>query len=221
MDIQQLLDSARLPEKDVPLCLRGDLLAEWDAASAALAEAQRQAQVEDSLDAGGPVPGLMERVEAIREQMAQSSVTFRLRAVSRRRWTALYAEHPPRDGDKTDALTGFNRDTFYDALTYECIVEPKITPQQWERLADNLSSAQFDTLAEAAWTVNRRDVDVPFSLAASRAPTRTELASERPEDLVSALNGSTDGSLPSSTNTTANGSSPPARKRSGTKNSKH
>jgi hypothetical protein len=181
MDIKQLLETAKLPEKEVRICLRADLVADFEAAEAELAEAQRTARAENSLGAGAGIKTLAERVTAIRDQMAAASGTFRLRAVPRRKWTALYAEHPPREGDARDAATGFNRETFFEALTRACIVDPEISDAEWEALADHLSAAQWDALVDAAWQVNQTGVDVPFSLAASRALSTTEPASERPE----------------------------------------
>lgn len=221
MDIKQLLETAKLPEKEVRICLRADLTADFEAAEAALAEAQRAARAANSLDAGADIKALAERVEAVRHEMAAASATFRLRAVGRRQWTQLYAEHPPRDGDQRDAVTGFNRDTFFEALTKACIADPQISDAQWEQLAELLSSAQWDALVDAAWDVNQKGVDVPFSSAASRALSTTAPASERPEGSESLSVDSTAGSPPPSTSTTKAGALPaPARKRSGTKNSK-
>lgn len=221
MDIKQLLDSAKLPEKEVRICLRADLLADFEAAEAALAQAQRAARAENSLEAGSDIHAYAARVNAIRDEMASASATFRLRAVGRRKWTALYADHPPREGDARDAATGFNRETFFEALTRACIVDPEISDTQWDALAELLSAAQWDALVDAAWEVNQAGVDIPFSSAASRALSTTEPASERPEDSASASNGSTAGSpSPSTSTATTAASSRPAPKRSGTKSSK-
>lgn len=220
MDIKELLDTAKLPEKEVRICLRADLTADFEAAEAELAEAQRAARAANTLDAGAGIAARAERVEAIRNEMAGASATFRLRAVPRRRWTKLYAEHPPREGDHRDAATGFNRDSFFEALTRACIVDPQISDAEWEQLADLLSAAQWEKLVDASWEVNQQGVDVPFSSAASRALSTSAPASERPEDSESLSNDSMAGSPPPSTSAKGTASSPPARKRSGTRNSK-
>jgi hypothetical protein len=220
MDIEELLAAAKLPEKELRICLRGDLYAELAAAEAALGEAERQAKADGSLAAGTGRREAAERVARVRERMLAASAVFRLRAVSRRLYTELLGKHPPRDGDARDAATGFNRDEFFDALTFESIAEPAMNAEQWQRLADRLSDPQFEALTEAAWEINRQGVDVPFSSAASLALLSTGAGSGRPEDSASASSGSTAGSPSPSTSTTAGGSSRPARKRSGTKSSK-
>lgn len=166
MDISEALAGAKLPEKVVSICLRGDLQADFEQAERELEESRR-AEV-DSLAAGSQTRQVAERIEALRKEMADHSVDFRLRAVGRRRWTALLAEHTPRPDSDTDKAVGVNEETFYDALIRECTAEPTLTDEQWTLLLDNqLTSAQFDQLAMAAWRLNRRDVDVPFSPAAS------------------------------------------------------
>lgn len=219
MDMQALLASAKLPEKEVRICLRADLLVAFEAAEAALAEQQRRAG--DSLGAGEGIEAAAQRVVDISDEMAAASAVFKLRAVGRRRWTALYAEHPPRPDDKRDAMTGFNRDAFFDALVKACIVEPEISDSDWEALANLLSAAQWDALVEAAWDVNQAGVDVPFSSAASRALNRSEPASERPTGSESLSSGSTVGSRSPRTSTTGKAaSSRRSPKRSGTPSSK-
>lgn len=219
MDMQALLASAKLPEKEVRICLRADLLVEYEAAEAALAEAQKHAS--DSLGAGEGVEAAAQRVVDLGDEMAAASAVFRLRAVGRRRWTALYAEHPPRPDDKRDAMTGFNRDSFFDALVKACIVDPQMSDGQWEQLAELLSAAQWDALVEAAWDVNQAGVDVPFSSAASRALNRTDPASERPTSSESLSSDSTAGSRSPRTSTTSKAASPRrSPKQSGTPNSR-
>lgn len=220
MNIDDLLASARLAEDTVPICLRPDLLAEYKDAESALEEAERAHATEGSLDAGDKLAAAAV-VEELREQMLAASVTFTVRALPRKRWTALYGEHPPREGDDGDARVGFNRDTFYDALVRECVVEPQLSAEQWDALDATLSSAQFASLRTTAWLVNSADVDVPFLLAASRGHTSTGPASAQPAASGSAPSGSTAGSRSPSTNTTKTaGSSRRAPKSNGTPSSK-
>lgn len=219
MDIKQLLESAKLPEKEVRIGLRADLLVAFEAAEAELAELQRQAG--ESLGAGEGIEAAAQRVVDIGDEMAAASAVFRLRAVGRRKWTDLYAEHPPRPDDKRDAMTGFNRDSFFDALVKACIVDPQISDAEWDALADLLSAAQWEALVDAAWEVNQSGVDVPFSSAASRALNRTGPASERPTGSESLSSDSTGGSPSPRTRTTSKGgSSRRSPKQSGTPNSR-
>lgn len=168
-DFTKLLAGAKLPESTVPVCLRGDLAADHEAAERELEQAQKAAT--DSL-AGSGVGALVDRIEALEAEMRAHTYPFRLRALPRPLWRALVAQHPPRRGEDNEILdadrSGVNTETFYDAIIRACLVDPELTGEQWEQLNGSLTDRQYDELADAAWGLNRREVDIPFSLAASR-----------------------------------------------------
>jgi hypothetical protein len=166
VDIHAALSGAQLPERSVAVCLRGDLTAEIESAERELraAEADPGAGMEDA----GRLRELAEHVERLRDEMRAASVDVRLRALPRWRWSELMRAHPPRDDSDSDKALGVNEETFFDALVRACLVEPELSDEDWARLLSVLTSAQYDALATAAWTVNRGSVDVPKSLVASR-----------------------------------------------------
>ena len=137
----------------------------------------------------------------MREEMLADSVEFRFRALPRLAYTQLLREHKPRDDDEFDKAQGFNADTFFEAIIRACLVEPELDDEDWLALLGDgtvknpgvLSSAQFDKLADCAYSVNRRDVNVPFLQAAWQPQPISEDVSKRPNDAVSARNGSTVG----------------------------
>ncbi|MGC5033082.1 hypothetical protein [Micromonospora sp. DT229] len=169
-DFKSRLANAKLPERTVPICLRGDLVAEFEDLERQLTEALQAST--DSLEKAAP-EGIAERMEQLRQEMRDETEIFRLRAMPRPRWRAFIAEHPPRKGedgevDERDRATGVNMDTFYEALIQESVIAPVIDAEDWPVLIEALTSRQFDELADAAWGLNRREVDIPFSPAASR-----------------------------------------------------
>lgn len=181
-DIKSILAEARLPERTVPICLRGDLVATHEELERQLEEANRKAG--DSL-AGNGAGELVDKIEALQEEMRAATVTFRLRALPKPAWRALLAEHPPRhdDDDKPlaeDAVVGVNMDTFWDAIARACLVEPEVDDETWALMAGpdgKLTDNQLGRLADAAWAVNRGDVSVPFSRAVSQARRTTSTES--------------------------------------------
>lgn len=170
-DALELIRSAKLPERIVHLCLRGDLAAEHERLSAELSAAQRSNTT--SLAGNSHAARLAEDIRALEELMAESTVAFRLRALPRRQWAQLVAAHPPRrdEGGRvvdTDA-SGVNIDEFMADALRRCVVDPVLADEDWTSLVDEcLTDAQYTQLSDAAWALNRREVDVPFSLAASR-----------------------------------------------------
>lgn len=164
-----IIAAAKLPERSAELCLRGDLVARFQDLYRELKAAQEREKGGGSLD-GGESLGLARQIDELRQEMAAHSVTFTFRGLPRTTkdpakatWSALLAAHPPRDGDDQDKLLGLNRDTFYPALVRASLVDPVLDEDDWATLDGSLSDGQFQALVNAAWMVNARDVDVPFS----------------------------------------------------------
>ena len=165
-----LLKEGRLPERQVDICLRGELVAEFEAADAALTEALRRPG--DSKEGSGTAE-LLQRIEAIQAEMRDSTYTFRIRALDRLAFRDLQNAHPPRDGDEPDETVGFNRSTFFTALLIATTYDPVLTAEEWEELLTKLTERQYGDLTDAAWFSNRDAVSVPFSKAALLARRNT------------------------------------------------
>ena len=127
-------------------------------------------------------------MEELREQMQAGTVVFRVRSIGRRAFQALIAQHPPRCGDDGELLpqdkaVGVNTDTVWDPVLRACIVEPVLAADRLTHVLDEvLSDGQYDRLAALAWSVNRGQVDVPFSSAASRLRRTSGAGSNQPAD---------------------------------------
>ena len=174
-DAKAILAAARLPQRSVELCLRGDLVARWQELQREFTDAERDDKVHDSL-AGGTARPIAEKIKKLQEEMQEHTLVLQLHALPRRKWTALVTAHPPREDNKSDQLLGLNAETFYDALVRACVAEPTLDADDWAHLDEVLSDGQWQALNNAAWAVNARDVDVPFSHRASQI-----LASSAPE----------------------------------------
>lgn len=180
-DLKTMLTEARLPQRTVPICLRGDLVAELETLERQLEDANRRPV--DSLEGNG-TSELVDRIEALQQEMRDSTVTFTLRALPKPAWRKLLAEHPPRQGEdgephKDDAAIGLNMETFWDSMVRACLVDPPIDDDTWELMAGpdgRLTDRQLGRLSDIAWEVNRGDVSIPFSPGVSRARGRTEPA---------------------------------------------
>ncbi len=173
IDIDALIDAAQPAQRSIALCLRGDLVSAYEELERRLEDADA-ADSRDSLAAGGPQAAIVAEMDALREQMKASTITVVMRAMSRKAFRKLADQHPPKrdeEGkpDPDDARAGFNTDTFHEPLIRACWASPVISRARMTVLLDEkLSPNQFQKLSQAAWDVNVDDVDVPFSLAASR-----------------------------------------------------
>ncbi len=191
---KELIRSAKLPERSVPTCLQADLVAEHESVERKLKEAKDHRA--RRLDSGSDAQALSARLVELEAEMAEHTIEFRLRAMPRKQWKRLIAAHPPRkaeDGtvEERDKYIGVNVDSFFTALVRASVVEPQLDAEDWRVLLGDdeqddgqqdedaaetpedgvLTDRQFDQLADAAWELNRADVDVPFSRAALRTQT--------------------------------------------------
>jgi hypothetical protein len=177
-DFLTMMADARLPERTVPICLRGDLTAAHEELERKLEDAQRRPV--DSLEGNG-TGELAEQILALEAAMRDHSYTFVVRALPKPAWRKFVAEHGPRvdpvtgDPDAGDVRVGFNQETFYDDVVRACVIDPVLDSAGWTELLDTkLTDRQIGDLADAAWAVNRGTVDVPFSHAASRSRRATD-----------------------------------------------
>jgi hypothetical protein len=169
-DFQTLLKGAKLPERTVDVCLRGDLRTEFEALERELEQAQQRGA--DSL-AGHGTGELVDRIEAVQAEMREHTYRFVMRAMPKPVWRALIADHPPRrDADGAladeDRIMEVNVDTFWDDLIRRSIIDPELDDGAWAQLQDALTDYQFSELGAAAWGLNRSEVDVPFSHVVSK-----------------------------------------------------
>ncbi|ETK36124.1 hypothetical protein [Microbispora sp. ATCC PTA-5024] len=153
---------AKLPTKAVPLCLRGDLQAEYEGL-------ERDLQLlKDRQKRGGTLSGtsdelraLEEKMAVLREEMQDSTQTFTMRALSKKQFSDLKAAKPPREEDKADGLD-YNGETFPVALVAACLVDPALTVPQVEELVDTVfTQGQWDLLFWQGLLLNRGTVDIP------------------------------------------------------------
>jgi hypothetical protein len=177
-NFKKMLGEAKRPERSVPLCLRGDLVADFEQVERELEAAQKKSS--DSL-AGGGIAKLVDQLDALTEQMRDHTYDVRLRAMPKPEFRALVAAHPPRRAEDSseiverDRYVGVNSETFFDALIRACVVDPELDDAEWKTLLEEtLTDKQFDALSDAAWYLNRGDVDIPFSRAASRLKQASE-----------------------------------------------
>lgn len=165
------LAKAKLPRRTVEICLAGDLVAEFENLERQLDEAARR-PASDSIEDDGGVTAIAEQMEALRQQMREDSHTFVVQALPRPAYQRLKDEHPPRESEdgeirREDVILDANYDTFLTPLLRASLVDPVLDDATWADLESKISDSQFNALVNAAVTVNKGGLSVPFSRAAS------------------------------------------------------
>lgn len=164
-----MITEARLPERTVDVCLRGDLVADFQALEAELDAARIAAG--DSLDTG--TGEIIAKMEAIQSLMRENTYPVRLRALKGPDFRALLAQHPARrnEAGEIDAAErgfDFNVDTFFEPLLRACMIDPELVAKDdWNQFLGAITDYQFNELAITCLNICRGKVDIPFSLVAS------------------------------------------------------
>jgi hypothetical protein len=178
---QDKIANAKLPRLTVPICLRGDLVAEIERLDRELVAASSSPST--GMEDGARLRELAERIEDLRTEMREdgNNHDFVLQALPGRDYRALKAQHPPRLDDEGDVvagdrLLGANIDTLAEPLLRACCVDPELDDATWRSLEPVLTDGQYDQLVNAALLVNQGKVTVPFSRAASKVMRSTEPA---------------------------------------------
>lgn len=178
-DLHAKLAAAKLPERTVEICLRGDLQADFE-------ELERQLDVAVDQPSGRVVGNeeaqrLVKQIEQLRAEMKDSTQVFRLRAFPRGRYAALMADHPAVPGDERTAGLGYNPETFFEDALRRSVIDPaEIDDATWTTLLDSITDQQYSELVTTVQVLNTRPVSVPFSRAALRM-TRASALESKPQ----------------------------------------
>ena len=151
------------------VCMRPDLLDDWQDAADALEQA-RDASLPDRLssDDTSVLRGYAEKVKAIEDEMDAVSPWFEFEALSIPEYQALVSEHPPREGDQMDLYAGHNRDAVLDALVRQCLIDPVFSDEGWAKFLETCAPSEWSALRVAVTEANGGTVKPPKSRLASR-----------------------------------------------------
>lgn len=159
-------------EESAQVCLRPDLIEAFQAADQELLESKAK----DASGGGRMVDGgesartveLAEKVRKLEEEVVAHSITFRFRAMSKDRWSALLDEHPPRPKNELDKYAGYDRDGVLAAAVRLCLFDPVFDDASWAELTKVLNEGEWKELTETVNSLNRGVVDAPKSVLASQ-----------------------------------------------------
>lgn len=163
--VKDWLAGGKVAESHIPVCIRGDLFGDIQELDRQLRELKKNPGV--TLAEQAEPRRLAEQIEALREQMADATKIFKVRALGKRGWAELTSAHPPRPDNERDARAEINTDTFYTALLEASVYEPDLDAEDWDQLRILLTDGQWKELQNTAVGLNIDKVTIPFSSAAS------------------------------------------------------
>jgi hypothetical protein len=186
VDIESIIDEAEPPESSVTLCLKGSLVAQYEALDAQLREAMKeQAAAEGGQSLAGTdtsrTDPLVAAMTVLREQMLAYERAFTFRAMPPLTFANLRSGMPAKTEEQTaEAFTAEYHSWVCKVIAAAC-ADPQMSPEQADRLSQRLSDAQWRKLRDGAWLVNAEAQDVPFSAAVSVLTLASAQRSRQPE----------------------------------------
>ena len=156
-DLRSLLAEASRPSSSVTIPLNQRLRAEIDALEAELAQTAADAP-KKRMGAASPLKDIAQQIEAKRDQMRASEVTFRFEAMTQDQREQVRKDSGGRDDP--------------DEINLRCIAimcrEPAgVTYESLVELREKVGARVFDEIDNAATRASGDDWSVPFSFAAS------------------------------------------------------
>lgn len=160
-----LIARAKPRTLEVPVCSAGDLVDAHDALTRELAQHRNTSE---SLAGGGDpsITALARQIADLEDEMAASTVTFKVQSIGRKAWADLKAAHPPTPTERKQGLD-INMATFPQAAITACAVEPAVSPAEAEQLTVVLPDGEWGKLWSAVLGVNLGVMDTPKSAAAA------------------------------------------------------
>jgi len=156
-DLRSLLAEASRPAETVTIPLNQALAAEIRALETELAEAAVDAP-KRRMGSGSPLKNIAEQIEAKRQQMRASEVTFRFEALTHAQREQIRKDMQGRD--EPDELN-------LRAIAAMCVAPSGATWETMRDLRDKVGVVIFDLIDDAATRASGGNWSVPFSSAAS------------------------------------------------------
>lgn len=175
------------------ICMRPDLIDEWEKANDELMESQAADAGNKRLGTGGVstrTKGLAEKVRTLEEQIEAADVAFTFHKIGKIRHSEICEEHPPRDGNNMDLMVGYDREAVDNAVVFESLVDPvfeECTKKgckhkdcgTWQALLVFLGPGEWEEMTRVVREVNEAVTQSPKSVLASRILDRPASGSGR------------------------------------------
>lgn len=149
------------------VCARADLAGEIEELRVRYEQARDEDQNNGTAADEPQAPKILEEMKALRQQMADSQVTFTFEALGRKRESDLMAEHPPTAeqveyANKRGFQAQLNPETHVPAMFFEACIDPAgMTVEDWTEIYNEWSPGEVAKLYRAVSTVNQAAVEVP------------------------------------------------------------
>lgn len=178
LSLDEILNGRKAAQGSVPICMRLDVMADIEELERQITRLSQDN--DDPRMAAGNEESAAELADRIRELEAEAqryTIDLRLQAIDRDEWHQKVDQFTERDDDAGTAkmdLAALVTDIFPKSL-----VSPEMSPGQRDDFLAKLSEAQWESVMQKIFDLNRRTVTVGKSLTASFV-TRPKNAKQGP-----------------------------------------
>lgn len=177
------------PERSVPLCLRGDLLASIEEAKLELQEALALDKVEENILGAGQTSRTMDLIDRCRELEAEArrqSHLFTVRGIGDKAWSDLLKQYAPTAKQRDELDVDHNPETFPNPAVAACLVKITrpdgtvtvgATEDNVKALRTKLTTGQWDLLYNTVVAINVGVVNLGKSAGSTEPPQGSETSS--------------------------------------------
>jgi hypothetical protein len=145
------------------VCFRQDL---WNRHAALDAELSKAITTDSTENRDPESPALAAALQELEAEIEASEKAFVFESIGKRRWFALLAEHPPTPEQREEG-NDHNPATFPQAAMAACAIDPTMTVETAEAMADRLNLSQWNRLWAAVLTANLAGGEAPKSALAT------------------------------------------------------
>ena len=162
VNVEDILGEYIAPTHRVEVLVRSDLQQRLDDLEAQLKRARRSSTMDN---AGATY--IARQIAEVQEQAKSFVHDFVFQSIGNKAWSDLLADHPPKKRDR-DAGLDYNSDTFPPAAVAASCVQPSgMTAKTAQRIMEQWSVGQWNTLWTGVLAANGKVTGAPFSAAAS------------------------------------------------------
>lgn len=161
--------SPTLKETRTQICLRPDLVTQWEKLNEELTE-ETQKAVDGRLNQGSvsaKAKQFARKIQKLEAEIEDASAWFTFRAMPKDEFHALCAEHPARENDRLDMMVGYNREAVGNLLVRVCLIDPVFSDAGWERFSATCGPTEWQELRDASFDANGGVGEIPKSQLAS------------------------------------------------------
>ena len=161
------------------LCTKGHLTEEIQQLERQLIAAQQHDTMSNEPDRA---PEVAARIRELEEEAKRHEREFVFTGLSQKGWSDLKGQHPPTAEQRKQAPgLDRNHETFWPAAIAACLTRPAgFTAEKVAKLADALSSGDWERLVATCRAVNEGASITPFSPMASRVLRTSNESSDSP-----------------------------------------